>query len=216
MPAPTGPSSWSHMGSMTHMKCLLLGQMGTLDSPGLPGASAPASQKQGRGAAPTGWGGGHCGQRAPGAPAQRPPRASFPAGLSRNSRASLWTLWGAPLEQVSYRMPEEERTAAFVETAYGAFIPLSLILNVYDSCVCSPRSPLHTRSCRQTLRYVAGGIQPGFPWDAPCSDLGLQSSGVLLPAVWNLLTHGDPTGPPTSHSGAKGRTPGCLPLWGAW
>lgn len=110
---------------------------------------------------------------------------------------------------------EEERTAAFVETAYEAFIPLSLFLNVYDSCVCSPRSPLHTRSCRQTLRHVAGGIQPGFPWDAPCPDLGLQSSGVVLPAVWNLLTHGDPTGPPTSPPGTKGRTPGCLPSWGA-
>lgn len=62
MPAPPGPSSWSHMRSMTHVKCLLLGQMGTLDSPGLPGASAPASQKQGRGAAPTGWGGGTVGR----------------------------------------------------------------------------------------------------------------------------------------------------------
>lgn len=111
---------------MTRAKCCLPGQTGTLDSPGLPGTSAPASQKQGRGADPAGWGGDTAGRQHQEPHPDGRPGPAFPQACPGTVRPALWTLWDAPLEQVSYRT-REERTAAFVGTACGAFTLLPLV-----------------------------------------------------------------------------------------
>lgn len=72
---PRGPSSWSHMGNMTHVKCLP-GQMGTLDSPGLPGTSVPTPQVT-------------VGREHEEPQPQRPPRASRPQAFPRTTASGL-------------------------------------------------------------------------------------------------------------------------------
>lgn len=127
---------WSHTGSMTRVECHLPGQTGTLDSPGLPGTSAPASQKQGRGADPAGWGGDTAGRQhqephPDGRPGPAFPQACPVDALGRAAGTGVLQNAGGT-------------DGSLCGNGLWGLHSVATGLNVDGSCGCSPRPVTHS------------------------------------------------------------------------